>query len=208
MKRLFILYILLFLTVQTNGQVIFDTTYIRQIGPTFFNVVRYEYENGNYNETQTLIGDSTTLYNNHKDKFAQRGSDMAIEVMATSGFAKKINEIFREADRVKKLTGKEPIDSLRLSNDVKSHYTANSWIVRGDVRQTIVFTYTSSGVLRYKIDSNSPQTARCIGKWVIRLIDYPTTNVNTDFFMINPNVYSTQDAKKIIRLNNVNRNRN
>jgi len=196
MKNIFIFISVLF-TTQTFSQ---DTTYIRQIGSNFYNVVKYEYENGGYTEIQTFIGDSLSLFQVNKEKFNRNGNDMAIEVKATSTFVKKINEIFRESDRIKTLTGRNPIDSLRLDTENRSHFTSKQWVVRGEVNQTIVFTYTNGGLLRYKIDANPNQTARCIGIWIIRLLDYPTTNTYTDFFMVSPDLYMTQDAKRIIRL--------
>ena len=202
-----ILFLLAFLPLFAFGQTpLSDTTYVKQIGVNFYEVTRFVYDtDGNeYNERQKLIGDSITLYTVRKNKFEQRGKDLAIEVQATSTFGKEITAILRQSDRTEALTGINPLDSLQKENI--EYYTGNTFQILGDSIEELAFTVTAAGNLRCKVNNGTNKNVTVIGREVVRINNYPTQGKSTDFFSNGRAIFLTQDGKKRIRRTSANRN--
>lgn len=199
---IFAILALLFPFAMSAQSVVSDTTYTAKVGSLFYEVTRYNYsaDGNDYAIRQRLIGDSSALYAVRKSAYENRGRELAIEVQATATFARRINDIIRESERTKTLTGRSPLDTLQKENITL--YTGNQWVIRGDTAQTITFSVTAGGLLRYRIDGGALRTADVIGASVVRLRNYPANGRNTDFFDNGKGRFITQDNR--LRIQRVN----
>jgi len=159
---------------------VFDTVYTTQVGAKFYEIKRFEWADGRYNESGTLLGDSLQTFTVMRDRYDQRAKDMAIEVQSIATFPKELTAIRREADRVETLTGRNPLDSLQAQN--LEYFTGNTWVIRGDTSQNISFNQTAAGQFRYRVNSGTNRNAIIYGKSIILLTAYPKTGQNTIFF--------------------------
>lgn len=155
----------------------FDTVYTKQVSANFYEVKRYEWADGRYNESGTLLGDSLQTFTVMRDRYAQRAKDMAIEVQSIVTFPKELTAIRRESDRVETLTGRNPLDSLQAQN--LEYFTGNTWVIRGDTSQNISFNQTAAGQFRYRVNNGTNRNAVIYGKSIVLLTAYPKTGQNT-----------------------------
>lgn len=179
MKQLTFLFLCISISLHAQNAPGVDTTYIKQVGNTFFAVQRTTYDNGNYTEAQNIVGDTAQLYQQFKNVAQQRATTMANDIRITSQYTRQITAIFRESDNTQALIGMNPIDSLRAEN---IDFWTGTWNVRGDTAQTITISKTNAGLLRYKVNSGTFKAAQVIGRSVIRLNNYPNTGTSTDFY--------------------------
>lgn len=174
-------------TAQSDGRT--DTSYIQQVGRIFFTVTRVDFPNGTYRESRDIIGDSMALFSQYRNTTEQQAKDMATEVSFISGYARRITGLIRDGERIRTLTGRNPVDSLRLDSATRAHYTGRTWLIRGDTAQNISFNYTAAGALRYRINNGANQPAIPIGRAIVRLRHYPSSGRDTDFYLVAPNRY-------------------
>lgn len=194
--RNYIISLLICITSISSAQVpASDTTYIRPVGNLFYLVQRTTYDNGSYTESQQIIGDTMALYNRFKSVAEQQALSKCNDVRYTSGFAKQITTLFREADQAQALTGMNPIDSLRAQH---INFWVGTWNVRGDTSQTITISKTTAGGLRYKVNSGTFKTAQVISNKIIRLNGYPASGTATDFYLYEGVKFIQQNGRRWI----------
>lgn len=172
-----------------------DTTYIRPVGNLFYLVQRSTYDNGSYTESQQIIGDTMALFNRFMSVTDQQAVSKCNDVRYTSGFAKQITTVFREADQVQAMTNMNPIDTMRSK---QINHWVGTWNVRGDTSQTITISKTTAGGLRYKVNSGTFKAAQVISNWIIRLNGYPTSGTSTDFYFYEGVKFIQQNGRRWI----------
>lgn len=194
--RNYIFSLLILITAVSSAQVpASDTTYIRPVGNLFYLVQRSTYDNGSYTESQQIIGDTMALFNRFMSVTDQQAVSKCNDVRYTSGFAKQITTVFREADQVQAMTGMNPIDTMRAK---QINLWVGTWNVRGDTSQTITISKTTAGGLRYKVNSGTFKSAQVISNWIIRLNGYPTSGTSTDFYLYEGVKFIQQNGRRWI----------
>jgi hypothetical protein len=194
--------ILFFAAIAATAQAQTDTSYIRQVGGLFYTVTRTDFADGGYTESQRLVGDSIGLYNQYRNSIEQQGKDMAVEVGFISGYSRRLTGLPRDGARIRTLTGRDPVDSLRLDSLTRAHFTNQTWAIRGDTSQTISFNFTAAGVLRYRINNGANRNAQVIGTSILRLTGYPAQNRNTDFYLVNRRYIRADNRLRIMTTGN------
>lgn len=193
MKNILTILFLSICATITAQNITLDTTYISNQNGKFYKVRRVVYDNGAYAEDAQFGGDSLQLYTEGKWYIANLAATFASDINSTWNYSQRITAIFRESDRIQSLTGRNPVDSLRVDNE---SLWLGTWNVRGDTQQVITISKINTGAYRWRIGTGTLRVAQPIANTVIRLNNYPTSGKFTDFFRIAGDRYIQADGKR------------
>lgn len=183
MKNTLILFLFLPLLAFGQNEVVSDTTYLKWENNAWYRVISQTYDNGNIQLYQNIIGDTATLYSQTIDGIRNATSSMATDVSTTSQYSKRVRELLKASDEVLAKAGKNPVDSLEKQD--AAQFLQDGWIVRAPdgTKTAITFNQQATGRLRYQFVTATNRQVDLIGS-VIRLRDFPTTGVVTDFYKV------------------------
>lgn len=179
MKYFICLLFLFPLFANAQRTVTLDTTYQTNADGKFFDVRRVEYTSGESSLTKTLIGDTTTIYNNYRLEFLRRGEQMANDARAARRFDKDITDIINKNDLAASVTGRNILDTL--VKQFSGPLLASGWQITDGTNTTdISFQVNANGKLRYTIAAQT-KTAVLINN-TMRLLNYLNTGQPIDVF--------------------------
>ena len=172
----------LFLPLFAFGQseIVKDSTFIKWEAGAWYRVVSQTFDNGNINLYQTFIGDTAALYNQAVDNIRNSTASMATDANYTSSFPKRLRTILNESDEILAKAGRSPVDSIE--NTDAAVFLDSGWTMKGNGDALpILFNKTAAGKLRYQYVTTTNNQVDLLGA-VIRLRNFPTANVTTDFY--------------------------
>jgi len=177
-------YIILFLLIPffatAQNEVVSDSSYLKWENNAWFRVSSQTYSNGDIRLLQTFIGDTAQLYNQAVDGIRNRTASMAVDANYTSGFPKQLRTIINESDEILAKAGKSPVDSIETTD--ASVFLEPGWTLKnGGGEVQILFNQTAAKKLRYQYTTTTNRQVDLLGA-VIRLRDFPTNGVTTDFY--------------------------
>ncbi len=151
-------------------------------GATYFEVVRITNDDGTYTEAASLVGPLTALATDQADKIETKMKGLAAAAFTVSFANRTIREVVSIDSLINSIT---TISALRLIQDrYQSELLTSGWTI--DIGTgtftNLVFTINGQGNLRYSVAGGATKSAIIYGS-VIRLQGFPSTGVNTDFFL-------------------------
>jgi len=182
-KNIHMKYIILFIALPFfafgQSDVVSDSSYIKFESGAWYRVSSQTFSNGDIRLFQTFIGDTSQLYNQAVDGIRNRTASMAVDANYTSGFPKQLRTIIQESDEILAKAGKSPVDSIETAD--ASVFLEPGWVIKNGGEVAIVFSQTAAKKLRYQYVTTINRQVDLLGA-VIRLRDFPTNGVTTDFY--------------------------
>lgn len=197
MKKTFLITIgLLILCIKTYAQeVVSDTTYLTQINGLFFEISRFDYKDGGYNQIAKLIGNTNDLLVYHQGLFYQQSLTFRNNAIQLANADRAFIRMIRYDDFLQSNYGISPILRIQTLNDTT--FVNDTWQYEDEngVRFPITFSRNVSGKLRVTFNSNTT-TVHLFGQ-AMRIINFPSTTP-TNFYQIEDGVWI--DASRRRRL--------
>jgi hypothetical protein len=182
MKNTLLLFILCSLSAQ--AQTITKNFVLAPDGINYFEVVRETNEiTGTYSESATIIGKVADIASLEADKVEAQVKVLSEQAFAVSRTIGVLNRIASVDASIFTLTALSPLKTIQAK--YASSLTANGWVIdqgAGAGFVPLVFTINASNNLRYSIAGAATKAATIYGD-VITLSGYPSTGINTDFYL-------------------------
>ena len=199
-KLLTYIFLLCSLSAFAQQDVTKDSSYIEQINGKYYQTRTIERENGNIETTKVLMGEGTALdaYNLTLSAFRQSAKTMANDAAFVSAFPKNLTEIKRQNDVIKALLSKSPLDTIQAGDIAR--YLLPGWTMKtsgAGAAVDVVFSVTANGQMRHNLGS-TPRNVTYFGD-AMRLHNYPSSGITTDFFQLNNGNFVTLDRAYILR---------
>lgn len=177
-----------------------DSSYIELRNGKYYQVRVTETENGGFESKGVLMGEGTALdaYTLTLSAFRQSAKTMANDAAHVSGFPKNLTEIKRQNDVIKALLSKSPLDTIQAGDIAR--YLLPGWTMKTSgvsAAVDVVFSVTANGQMRHNLGS-TPRNVTYFGD-AMRLHNYPSAGITTDFFRLNNGNFVTLDRSYILR---------
>jgi len=177
-----------------------DSIAIEQVNGLYFSARYVEYDNGNAQTTRTIIGDGTAaaVFSQNLALLRIQSESMASQAEDVSKFPKRLTEIKRQSDAIKTLLNKSPLDTIQAAQIAT--YIAPGWTMKTNGVSTpvdVVFSVTAGGQMRHNL-GNTPRNVTYFGD-AMRLHNFPSSGINTDFFRVQNGNFVTLDRAYILR---------
>ena len=149
-------------------------------GVTYYEVYTVTYDNEEQTVSKTLVGPAAQLAGHYADQFEQQARTMADNAKPAALTRKRLLEIDSDDTDIFNITGISPKDVIQAR--YQSQLLAAGWTIDdGGGELPLVFTINAGNNLRYSINGGGTQAAEILGA-VLRLNNYPTTGIVTEFF--------------------------
>ena len=189
-------------TAQTGAVVVTkDTTWQEYVDTVFFLNRRVEWNNGEFSQTRTLIGNQTTVFKSALNQSISEGVRMANVAWQARDNDKTIKGIIKLSDSLLLQIGRD------LSDTLTARYSppllVAGWTIKeGGVESDMQFSVNSSGALRYVIAGYPLRGATIISN-TLRLNNYKATGKSLDIYRApGGNWFSIDDTVKMKHPNN------
>ena len=184
-------------TAQTGAVVVTkDTTWQEYVDTVFFLNRRVEWNNGEFSQTRTLIGNQTTVFKSALNQSISEGVRMANVAWQARDNDKTIKGIIKLSDSLLLQIGRD------LSDTLTARYSppllVAGWTIKeGGVESDMQFSVNSSGALRYVIAGYPLRGATIISN-TLRLNNYKATGKSLDIYRApGGNWFSIDDTVKL-----------
>ena len=176
-KLLFVMLIPAFVSAQ---EITKDTSYLANIGGSFFNITRIEYENGAYSEGATLVGDTIAVLSLYVNKISNEANQYA-SAAAIAMRAQAATSALSKLDTI--MTAKllrSPITSIMDSYE--REFLQGSWqIINSGVPTAVTFPRLSTNRRIRLLPSGGTARTMIIYGNMLRLVNYPVAGPQTLF---------------------------
>ncbi len=181
-----------------TGDIVKDSSYTVASAGKFIQARYVEYKDGSSVTTTQPALTADELLQKKKSEYEQQVYTMAKDVAYVSFFKRSLTEIKRQADAIKTMTGKSPLDTIQAN--LISIYTVPGWTIveNGSAARDIVFTVTAQGVMRYKIGSDAAKPVWFYGS-AMRLKNHIGTGIDTDLFQLENGNFVDATRSNILR---------
>lgn len=200
MKKILFILCMVFarLSAAQTGEIVKDSSYMVAFSGKFIQARYVEYEDGSSVTTTQPALTADELLQKKKAEYEQHVSTMAKDVAYVSLFKRSLTEIKRQADAIKTMTGKSPLDTIQAN--LIEIYTVPGWTIveNGATARDIVFTVTAQGVMRYKIGSDAAKPVWFYGS-AMRLKNHIGTGIDTDLFRLENGNFVDATRSNILR---------
>jgi len=173
-----------------------DTAYTYFEQGKFYAATRINFDDGAYQITTRLIGDTAALVNSYRAAYQRETltfSRLAEQLQAAD---RALTRMIREDAEVTATTGISPI--LSIQREIDSTFLVDVWVIDdGATQQSITFNRTPAGKLRANI-AGTNRLVHLFGP-AMRIINTPSTGQATNFYRINANTWSDANRRTFIR---------
>jgi len=200
MKHILFLFALIFAATNCAAQRDrTDSSYVKWDAGAWFRVTVTKYDNNESDVTTRLIGDTATMINQFMEKVEQSTSTHAVDVAVVSEYPKQNRAVIDENNELVLKAGKSPLDTLE--DRYSAQFLVPGWTMKTDAGTfPIVFNKTAAKKLRYQYNGTQTQKQTDLfSNSLIRLRDFPSTGVTTDFYR-SPNGKRWINADKSLQL--------
>lgn len=184
-------------TATAQNGVASDSTWIETTGAMVYRVDYVLFESGAISTMKTPIGDTTSVEAGYANEMLQQVTTMANDLLITSRYLARIRGLIANANAIKTATGKDPLRTLK--EDGKAYFLDpdHTWTLKSATTETIVFTETGAGVMRYKIGTAAAKSMTLLGP-VVLLNNYAGTS---DLMLVkqNNNIWVSADRLIVLR---------
>lgn len=150
-------------------------------GVTYFEVITVTYDDEGQDVIKRPVGPAIQLTADQADKILQNFTSLANDAARVSRAKKIVLEANTTDDNIFAVTALRPLDVIQAR--FQAELLAAGWTIdNGAGALPIVFTVNAQGVLRYNVNATGAKNAKIYGD-VIRLINYPSSPTDTEFFL-------------------------
>jgi hypothetical protein len=159
-----------------------DTSYVLgQDGITQFKVITITYDDGSQDIIKRPDGNATDIVNTKATEIEVIVNDLVENSQIISKVNQRLKELKEIDAAMTTQIGKSPLQVIQ--DRYKLNLLNSGWTINeGSGFVPIVFTINTSNVLKYSINGAANKNAKCYGG-IIELINYPASNIDTDFFL-------------------------
>lgn len=165
----------------------------------YFEVHTVVYSNGESDVKKRLIGASAALTAFVSQSIETEAADITADARNAARLGKRLDVLVQDAQTVGGITGTSPLEAIR--DKYSDTILQAGWMINdGSGPAALSFTINAQGLIRYSVAGSQARTAILFGA-ALRLLNYPTSGINTDFFTApgNRRLFSLPDAKIIIQ---------
>lgn len=199
MKNIIFLFLLCSLFAQAQ-EITKDSASIELVNGVYRKTTYSERDNGDIETKSTIIGNGTAedAFNVVLSDFKSKAKTMANDAVFVSQFPKQFTELIRQNAAIKTLLGRSPLDTIQ-AREIAT-YLSPGWTMKTNGVSTpvdVVFTVTAGGQMRHNL-GNTPRNVTFFGD-AMRLHNFPSSGINTDFFRVQNGNFVTLDRAYILR---------
>lgn len=159
-----------------------DTTYVLGLdGVIQFKVTTITYDDGSQDVIKRPEGKADEIANSKATEIEITVNNLVENSQIISRVNARLKELNDIDTAMTTQIGKSPLQVIQ--DRYKLNLLKSGWTIdEGSGFVPLVFTINASNILKYSVNGAAIKNARCYGG-IIRLLNYPSTGIDTDFFL-------------------------